>query len=230
MASLRHSRRAKHSRNSMARTKQKSPTAIKASKQPRKSLMKKAERPSRQIREGVVTKRKPHRFRPGTVALREIRRYQRSTDLLCRKLPFQRLVREIAMDYRSDLRFAGPALLALQDAAENYLVSLFEDTNLIALHGKRVTIMPKDLKLARRIRGDDAPTPSHSHSAADIARIVETTKAKYTKSVKPAKPVKPKTSATASEPRADSSESASPSEESAPSPSASAAEPDAVTA
>ena len=70
--------------------------------------------------------KKPHRYRPGTVALREIRRYQKSTDLLIRKLPFQRLVREIAQDFKNDLRFQGSAILALQEAAESYLVGLFE--------------------------------------------------------------------------------------------------------
>lgn len=98
--------------------------------------------------------KKPHRYRPGTVALREIRRYQKSTDLLLRKLPFQRLVREIAQDFKNDLRFQGTAILALQEASESYLVSLFEDTNLAALHAKRVTIFPKDIQLARRIRGE----------------------------------------------------------------------------
>jgi histone H3 len=100
--------------------------------------------------------KKPHRYRPGTVALREIRKYQKSTDLLIRKLPFQRLVREIAQDFKSDLRFQSQAVLAIQEAAEAYLVGLFEDTNLCALHAKRVTIMPKDMQLARRIRGERA--------------------------------------------------------------------------
>ena len=100
--------------------------------------------------------KKPHRFRPGTVALREIRRYQKSTELLIRKLPFQRLVREIAQDYKTDLRFQSSAIAALQEAAEAYLVGLFEDSNLCAIHAKRVTIMPKDIQLARRIRGERA--------------------------------------------------------------------------
>jgi histone H3/H4 len=100
--------------------------------------------------------KKPHRFRPGTVALREIRRYQKSTELLIRKLPFQRLVREIAQDFKTDLRFQSSAVMALQEAAEAYLVSLFEDTNLAAIHAKRVTIQPKDLALARRLRGERA--------------------------------------------------------------------------
>ena len=97
--------------------------------------------------------KKPHRYRPGTVALREIRKYQKSTDLLIRKMPFQRLVREIAGEMRTDLRFQSSAVMALQEAAEAYLVGLFEDTNLAAIHAKRVTIMPKDMQLALRIRG-----------------------------------------------------------------------------
>jgi histone H3 len=96
----------------------------------------------------------PNRYRPGTVALREIRRYQKSTELLLRKLPFQRLVREIAQDFKSDLRFQSSAIMALQEASEAYLVGLFEDTNLCAIHAKRVTIFPKDIQLARRIRGE----------------------------------------------------------------------------
>ena len=97
--------------------------------------------------------KKPHRFRPGTVALREIKRYQKSTELLIKRLPFQRLVKEIAQNYKSDLRFQASAVIALQEAAESYMVSLFQDTNLCAIHAKRVTIMPKDMQLARRIRG-----------------------------------------------------------------------------
>jgi histone H3 len=102
----------------------------------------------------VNNQQKSHRYRPGTVALREIRKYQRSCDLLIRKLPFQRLVREIAQNFKNDLRFQSSAILALQEASEAYLVSLFEETNLVAIHAKRVTIMPKDIQLARRIRGE----------------------------------------------------------------------------
>ena len=90
------------------------------------------------------------------VPLSEIRKYQKSTELLIRKLPFQRLVREIAQDFKTDLRFQSSAILALQEASEAYLVGLFEDTNLCAIHAKRVTIMPKDIQLARRIRGERA--------------------------------------------------------------------------
>ncbi|KAJ9534352.1 hypothetical protein QJQ45_016049 [Haematococcus lacustris] len=117
----------------MARTKQ---TARKSTggKAPRKQLATKAARKSAPATGGV---KKPHRYRPGTVALREIRKYQKSTELLIRKLPFQRLVREIAQDFKTDLRFQSSAVLALQEAAEAYLVGLFEDTNLAAIHAKR---------------------------------------------------------------------------------------------
>lgn len=98
--------------------------------------------------------KKPHRYRPGTVALREIRRYQKSTEFLIKRLPFQRLVREITNDTKDGVRFQSAALEALQCAAEAFLVGLFEDTNLCALHAKRVTIMPKDMQLARRLRGE----------------------------------------------------------------------------
>ena len=98
--------------------------------------------------------KKPRRYRPGTVALREIRKYQKNTDLLLRKAPFQRLVKEIAQDYKSDVRMQSTAMLALQEAAEAYMVGLFQDTNICALHAKRVTITPKDIQLARRIRGE----------------------------------------------------------------------------
>lgn len=74
--------------------------------------------------------------------------------MLIRKLPFQRMVREIATEWKQEVRFQSQAVLALQEAAEAYLVSLFEDTNLCAIHAKRVTIMSKDLQLAKRIRGD----------------------------------------------------------------------------
>ena len=99
---------------------------------------------------------KPHRYRAGTAALKDIRHFQRSTALLIRKLPFQRLVREIAQDFKTNLRFQSVAVLCLQETAEAYLVGLFKDTNLCAIHAKRVTIMPKDIQLARRIRGERA--------------------------------------------------------------------------
>merc|ERR1712019_133018 len=106
---------------------------------------------SKKVAGGV---KRAHRFRPGTVALREIRKFQKSTELLIRKLPFQRLVRDIAGNFKNDLRFQSSAVLALQEASEAYMVGLFEDTNLCAIHAKRVTIMPKDMQLARRIRGE----------------------------------------------------------------------------
>jgi histone H3 len=134
----------------MARTKQ---TARKSTggKAPRIHLATKAARNLARSFGGV---KKPRRWRPGTVALREIRKYQKNTDLLMRKAPFQRLVREIACLIKSDLRMQSTALLCLQEAAEAYLVGLFNDTNECAIHAKRVTIMPKDIQLARRIRGE----------------------------------------------------------------------------
>ena len=122
------------------------PTASqKASKSPKKS----------QKTTASQKERKERRNRPGTVALREIRKYQKSTDLLLPRAPFQRVVREITGDYDPDLRFAAQALIALQEAAEAYLVGLFEDTQLCAIHAKRVTVQKKDMELARRIRGDE---------------------------------------------------------------------------
>ena len=97
---------------------------------------------------------KPHRYRAGTAALNDIRHFQKTSALLIQKLPFQRLVREIAQDYKTDLRFQSAAILCLQEAAEAYLVRLFDDANLCAIHARRVTIMPKDIQLARQIRGE----------------------------------------------------------------------------
>ena len=89
------------------------------------------------------------------MALRQIRRYQKSTNLLIRKLPFSRFVREILLDDRiKDARIQVSAVLALQEATKAYHTGLFEDTNLCAIHGKRVTITPKDIQLACRIRGE----------------------------------------------------------------------------
>ncbi|KFD45327.1 hypothetical protein M514_13798, partial [Trichuris suis] len=136
----------------MARTKQ-TARKITGGKAPRKQLATKAARKSAP---SVGAVKKPHRYRPGTVALREIRRYQKSTEMLIRRLPFQRLVREIAQDFKADLRFQMSAVLALQEATESYMVGLFEDTNLCAIHARRVTIMAKDIQLARRIRGERA--------------------------------------------------------------------------
>ena len=127
----------------------------------KKAAARMAKKGGQKAPKGGVKKR--YRYRPGTVALKQIRQYQKSTDLLIRKLPFQRLVREIACDSEviksplcGKVRFQSAAIMALQEAAEAYLVGLFEDTNLCAIHAKRVTIMPKDIQLARRIRGERA--------------------------------------------------------------------------
>jgi histone H3 len=136
----------------MARTKQ---TARKSTggKAPRKALASKAAVQSAPKTGGA---KKPRRFRPGTVALREIRRYQKTSDLLLRKLPFQRLVREIAQEFKTDLRIQSSAIMALQEASEAYLVGLFQDSLLCAIHAKRVTVFPRYVQLARRIRGERA--------------------------------------------------------------------------
>ena len=100
--------------------------------------------------------KKKRRFHPGTVALRQIRKFQKSTKLLLRKAPFSRLIREIASGHKEGLRWQASAVLALQEATEGYSVGLLSDANLLALHAKRVTIMSKDLQLARRLRGERA--------------------------------------------------------------------------
>ncbi|PCG98157.1 Histone-fold [Penicillium occitanis (nom. inval.)] len=144
------------------KTKVKSPTATKTAPKTTNRVTKrpagKAPRPSN-IQPGDPTPTgKRRRYKPGTVALKEIRKYQRSFDLLISKLPFARLVREVALDLLpaevgAELRWQSHAIMALQEAAEAFLVHLFEDTNLCAIHAKRVTIMQKDIQLARRIRG-----------------------------------------------------------------------------
>ena len=103
-------------------------------------------------RTGVNEKKK--RYRPGALALAEIRKYQKSTQSLIPKLPFRRLVREIAQSEKQDIRMQETALEALQEAAETYLVRLLDDANLCALHARRITLMPRDIQLARRIRGE----------------------------------------------------------------------------
>ena len=103
--------------------------------------------------------KKPRRYRLGTVALQDIRRYQRSTELLIRRAPFDHLGRELVQDMQCrgiELRVSPMVVTALQEAAEAYLVLLFEDTNLCAIHAKCVTIMSKDIQLVRRIHGERA--------------------------------------------------------------------------
>ena len=114
-------------------------------KAPQKQLQPKSVKKTATVMGGVM---KPHRYRPGIVALQEIQHYQKSTELLIRKMPFQRLVREIAQDFKMYLRFQSWAILALQEASEAYLVGLFEDSNMCAIHAKKVTIMTKDIQLA----------------------------------------------------------------------------------
>ncbi|KAK8830128.1 hypothetical protein WA556_000770 [Blastocystis sp. ATCC 50177/Nand II] len=122
----------------------------KATKAP--SVSEKAPQPVSML--STISKGKKKRFRPGVKALREIRKYQNSTDLLIRRLPFARLVKETAENFSRDhLRWTVTAIEALQCAAEAYLTSVFEDANLCTIHAKRVTVMVRDIQLARRIRG-----------------------------------------------------------------------------
>ena len=114
---------------------------------------KKSKSKSKRTKSGAA--RKKIRFKSGTVALREIKRYQKSTALLIPRAPFQRLVRGICADIDNDLRFQAQALIALQEAAEAYLVGVLEDAGLCAIHAKRVTVMRQDMQLARRLRGDN---------------------------------------------------------------------------
>jgi histone H3 len=101
--------------------------------------------------------KKKRRWRQGTVALREIRKFQKSTKTLMRRAPFQRLVRELASATQKEsgqMRFQASALLALQEATESYATGLLSDANLCAVHAKRVTLQVKDIQLARRLRGE----------------------------------------------------------------------------
>ena len=131
-------------------------------KAPCKQLQPKTLKKKGKAKEGVKKlppdqgpKKKPRRYQPGTVALREIRQYQKSTELLIRKLPLQRLVRELAQDLgKINIRFKSGAIMALQEASEAYLVGLLKDANLCTVHAKRVTIMPKDIQLVRWIWGE----------------------------------------------------------------------------
>ena len=89
----------------------------------------------------------------GLKALKEIQRYQMSTETLIRRFPFQRVVYEIVLGIRADLCFQSTAIMALHEAGEVLLVGLLEQANLCGIHTKHVTIMPKDIQLARQIRG-----------------------------------------------------------------------------
>ena len=135
--------------------------ATKGGKQPRKHMLHKL------LKWTSSTSRikKPHRYHPGLLTLREIHKYQQSMESLIRRTPFNKLIKEISQEYRIcpegsgtpsvQVRFQSTALAALQEGAENFLVGLFEDVNLLAVHTKRVTVMPCDIRLALRIRGDN---------------------------------------------------------------------------
>ncbi|CAL5976422.1 Histone_H3 [Hexamita inflata] len=133
----------------MARTKHTARKSVSATKAPRKTIARKAVRKTAGTAAGTM---KARRSKQGTVASREIKKYQKSTELLIRKLPFSKLIREIVLNHnKNDIRFQGLAIQSLQEAAENYLIELFVDTQLCAEHAKRVTIMSQDMTLACRI-------------------------------------------------------------------------------
>jgi histone H3 len=134
----------------MARVKQ---TAQKSTgrKSPRLHLATKAAQASVQQ---AIAMRKPHRFCPGMVALKEIHKFQKTTNLLIRKAPFQHLVCKLALKFgKSDLQMQSTAVLALQESAEYFIIDVFSKANLCAIHGKHVTIRVKDLVLACCIQG-----------------------------------------------------------------------------
>ncbi|XP_074546876.1 histone H3-like centromeric protein A [Halichoeres trimaculatus] len=144
----------RHDDSSASRRKGKKPTRRPPAPTPTSGSKSRTQR-RRESELAPVSPRK-RRFRPGTRALMEIRKYQKSTDLLLRKAPFSRLVREVCQSYsRENLKWQVYAMLALQEAAEAFLVLLFSDANLCAIHAKRVTLFPRDIQLARRIRGVD---------------------------------------------------------------------------
>ena len=138
-----------HQQLAMARTKQTARQST-GGKAPWMHLATKAARVATQSTGDI---KRPHCYRPGTVALCKIHKYQKSTDFLIRKAPFQHLVCKIYQIFKSDLQMQSTALLVLQEALEAYPIHLFEDFNECAIHAKRVRIMPKDMQLARCIRG-----------------------------------------------------------------------------
>ena len=131
---------------------------LKGGKQSQKHLLHKVLRQNKSLTQGI---KKPHRYQPGLVALREIRRYQQSTECLIKRTPFNKLIKEISQEYRVcpdgpgmpsvQVRFQSTALAAFQEEAENFIMGLFEDVILLAVHARRVTVMPQDIRLALRI-------------------------------------------------------------------------------
>ena len=131
----------------------KSPRAPKPKKLITKAAVQAKKKTKKEI-ERAKELRKLNQNKQSLQALREIRQYQKSTKLLVPKLPFQRLIREVAQDFKTDLRFQSQAIMALQEATEIYLVNLYEHSMLCVIHGKQVTLMPKDMKLVRHICGE----------------------------------------------------------------------------
>ena len=153
----------------MARTKAVAKAAMAAGKTPRNAVL--ATKVAQTAVKGPPRHKakKPHRWRPGVAALREIRRMQKTTDLLVRKMPFARLAREVAQEFKTDARYSSTGILATQEAAEAFLVGRHEHANLCAIHAKRVTTMPKDMELARRLASPHEPTSDKQQAASCIS-------------------------------------------------------------
>jgi histone H3 len=183
----------------MARSKQslgdkKKSRAVVASgdKKPKKSLGSVAAVSAKSVPAATVgggIKKKPYRFRPGTVALREIRKYQKSTDLLMRRAPFYRLVREVAQDFKENVRFEAAALNILQEAAESVLIDLFQDAHLLRRHCDKITVMPADLQLAEHFMAQHSDYSFASETAG--AKVHSVTMATLKLPAPESKPIYP---------------------------------------
>jgi len=139
-----------HSSSAMAAQTKQTAVKSKATKRPLGSKTGKKSAGS----SGSAGVKKSFRWRPGTVALRQVKKLQASTALLIARAPFSRLVREIAESHKAGLRFQSSAVAAIQEATESFVIGLLGDANLTALHANRVTALPRDLQLVRRLRGE----------------------------------------------------------------------------
>lgn len=145
--------------------------AAKGKKTPRKDLTEKAVVKARKSAPATGGVKKPHRWRAGTVAVREIKRYQKSTEMLVRKLPMQRLVREIAQEMKSDLRWQGSALEVLQEAAEMFIVEALSAGNSITAFKGNVTLTPAALRLAMSLNPISAKHLPPAPAVEPVTRV-----------------------------------------------------------
>ena len=167
----------------MARTKSTATKKATGGKAPRKDLATKAEIKTKKAGPGVGGVRKPHRYRAGTVALRQIKKYQKSTELLCRKLPFQRLIREISNEVKMDMRWQASALLAVQEIAETFISEMFASGSALTAFKGNVTVMPQALRLGLALnpllkkylhdKPLTAPVGKVANNAEDVVQLVK---------------------------------------------------------